>query len=93
MVDTVGPTTPIELIEEVYGRFPDAVLQSRGLVSHARGRRKSGWNFARSANSVGGISGIPAITEINRLLAYLVAALTTVSGFHYCFVTARRLSS
>jgi cardiolipin synthase (CMP-forming) len=35
----------------------------------------------------------PAITEINRLLAYLVAGLTTVSGFHYSFTTARRLSS
>jgi cardiolipin synthase (CMP-forming) len=35
----------------------------------------------------------PAMTEINRLLAYLVAALTTISGFHYSFVTARRLSS
>src|SRR5229473_4780998 len=34
----------------------------------------------------------PAITELNRLLAYFVAALTTVSGFHYSFVTARRLS-
>src|SRR5438876_3198224 len=29
MVDTVGPTTPIELIEEVYGRFPDAVAHGR----------------------------------------------------------------
>jgi cardiolipin synthase len=35
----------------------------------------------------------PAVSEINRLLAYLVAALTTVSGFHYSFATARRLSS
>src|ERR1700687_723963 len=35
----------------------------------------------------------PAVSEINRLLAYLVAALTTVSGFHYSFTTARRLSS
>jgi cardiolipin synthase len=35
----------------------------------------------------------PAITEINRLLGYLVAALTTISGFHYSFTTARRLSS
>ena len=35
----------------------------------------------------------PTIVEVNRLLAYLVAALTTVSGFHYSFVTARRLSS
>src|SRR5438067_9800158 len=29
MVDTVGPTTPIELVEEVYGRFPDAVAHGR----------------------------------------------------------------
>src|SRR5438477_5459436 len=29
MVDTVGPTTPIELIEEVYGRIPDAVAHGR----------------------------------------------------------------
>jgi len=29
MVDTVGPTTPIELIEEVYGRFPEAVAHGR----------------------------------------------------------------
>src|SRR5258706_4583434 len=35
----------------------------------------------------------PSLPEINRLLAYLVAGLTTVSGFHYSFVTARRLSS
>ena len=35
----------------------------------------------------------PAITEINRLLAYLVTALTIISGFHYSFTTARRLSS
>jgi cardiolipin synthase len=35
----------------------------------------------------------PAITEMNRELSYFVAALTTVSGFHYSFLTARRLSS
>jgi cardiolipin synthase len=35
----------------------------------------------------------PGLAEINRLLAYLVAALTTISGFHYSFTTARRLSS
>src|ERR1700688_3298390 len=40
--------------------------------------------------SPGGYPG-PAITEINRLLAYLVAALTIISGFHYSFTTARRL--
>jgi cardiolipin synthase len=34
----------------------------------------------------------PEIAEINRLLSYLVAALTAISGFHYSFVTARRLS-
>jgi cardiolipin synthase (CMP-forming) len=34
----------------------------------------------------------PSLAEISRLLAYLVAGLTTVSGFHYSFVTARRLS-
>jgi phosphatidylglycerophosphate synthase len=34
----------------------------------------------------------PELAEINRLLSYLVAALTTISGFHYSFVTARRLS-
>src|SRR5215469_4118367 len=28
----------------------------------------------------------------NRFLIYLVAVLTTVSGFHYSFITARRLS-
>src|SRR6266404_1479910 len=35
----------------------------------------------------------PVLPEINRLLAYLVAAFTTISGFHYSFATARRLSS
>lgn len=35
----------------------------------------------------------PELAETNRLLEYLVAALTAVSGFHYSFVTARRLSS
>jgi cardiolipin synthase (CMP-forming) len=35
----------------------------------------------------------PAVAEINHVLAYLVAALTIVSGFHYSFVTARRLGS
>ena len=30
---------------------------------------------------------------VNGVLIYLVAILTTVSGFHYCFVIARRLSS
>src|SRR4030095_17161543 len=39
---------------------------------------------ARSAN--------PAVGEMNHLLSYLVAALTTISGFHYSFATARRLS-
>src|SRR5579862_6054484 len=31
----------------------------------------------------------PSLPEINRLLAFFVAAITTVSGFHYSFVTAR----
>ncbi len=35
----------------------------------------------------------PSLPEINRVLAYFVAGLTTISGFHYSFVTARRLSS
>jgi cardiolipin synthase len=35
----------------------------------------------------------PVIAEVNRLLAYVVAALTVLSGFHYSVVTARRLSS
>jgi cardiolipin synthase (CMP-forming) len=30
---------------------------------------------------------------LNRFLIYLVAVLTTISGFHYCFTTARGLSS
>jgi cardiolipin synthase (CMP-forming) len=35
----------------------------------------------------------PLMIEMNRLLAYLVAALTVISGFDYSFTTARRLSS
>ena len=35
----------------------------------------------------------PLVIELNRLLAYLVAALTVISGFDYSFTTARRLSS
>jgi cardiolipin synthase len=34
-----------------------------------------------------------SLSELNRILAYFVAALTTVSGFQYSFTTARRLSS
>jgi len=30
---------------------------------------------------------------VKGVLIYLVAILTTISGFHYCFVIARRLSS
>jgi cardiolipin synthase (CMP-forming) len=33
------------------------------------------------------------LIAFNRILIYLVAVLTTISGFHYSFVTARRLSS
>jgi cardiolipin synthase (CMP-forming) len=33
------------------------------------------------------------LTALNRLLIYLVAVLTTISGFHYSFAIARRLSS
>lgn len=33
------------------------------------------------------------LIAFNRFLIYLVAVLTTISGFHYSFVTARRLSS
>jgi len=35
----------------------------------------------------------PMVMELNRLLAYLVAGLTAVSGFDYSFATARRLAS
>jgi cardiolipin synthase len=35
----------------------------------------------------------PLVIEMNRLLAYLVAAFTVISGFDYSFTTARRLSS
>jgi len=35
----------------------------------------------------------PMVIEMNRLLAYVVAALTVISGFDYSFTTARRLSS
>jgi cardiolipin synthase len=34
----------------------------------------------------------PALDFTKGILIYLVAILTTVSGFHYCFVIARRLS-
>lgn len=33
------------------------------------------------------------LAEADRWLAYLVAVLTTISGFHYSFVIARRLST
>jgi cardiolipin synthase len=33
------------------------------------------------------------LTTLNRLLIYTVTALTVVSGFHYSFLTTRRLSS
>jgi Phosphatidylglycerophosphate synthase len=33
------------------------------------------------------------LAEFNRWLIYLVAVLTTISGFHYSFAIARRLSS
>jgi cardiolipin synthase len=33
------------------------------------------------------------LTNVVRFLMYLVAVITTVSGFHYCFAIARRLSS
>jgi len=33
------------------------------------------------------------LTALNRALIYLVAVLTTISGFHYSFAIARRLSS
>ena len=35
----------------------------------------------------------PLVTNGKAILGYLVAILTAVSGFHYSFVTARRLSS
>jgi len=35
----------------------------------------------------------PVVIEMNRVLAYVVAALTVISGFDYSFTTARRLSS
>ena len=35
----------------------------------------------------------PSIGDAKNILTYLVAILTTISGFHYSFVTARRLSS
>lgn len=34
-----------------------------------------------------------ALVEVNRWLAYLVVALTVLSGFHYSFAIARRLSA
>lgn len=34
-----------------------------------------------------------ALVEVNRWLAYLVVALTVLSGFHYSFSIARRLSA
>jgi len=30
---------------------------------------------------------------VNRILIYTVTVLTVISGFHYSFATARRLSS
>jgi len=39
-----------------------------------------------------GFPSDPLIT-FSRFLIYLVAVLTTISGFHYCFTTARGLSS
>jgi len=33
------------------------------------------------------------LSLLNQLLVYLVAVLTTISGFHYSFAIARRLSS
>ena len=33
------------------------------------------------------------LTNVVRFLMYLVAVITTVSGFHYSFAIARRLSS
>jgi cardiolipin synthase len=33
------------------------------------------------------------LTTVNRLLIYTVTGLTVISGFHYSFATARRLSS
>ena len=33
------------------------------------------------------------LASLNRFLIYMVTALTVVSGFHYSFATARRLSS
>ena len=35
----------------------------------------------------------PMVSNVKEVLVYLVAILTTISGFHYSFVTARRLSS
>jgi len=35
----------------------------------------------------------PMVSNLKEVLVYLVAILTTISGFHYSFVTARRLSS
>lgn len=35
----------------------------------------------------------PLMSDVKEVLAYLVAILTAVSGFHYSIVTARRLSS
>lgn len=35
----------------------------------------------------------PVVIEMNHVLAYVVAALTVISGFDYSFTTARRLSS
>lgn len=35
----------------------------------------------------------PTLAEFDRVLVYVVAVLTTVSGFHYTFAIARRLSA
>jgi len=35
----------------------------------------------------------PLLANLKQVLAYLVAILTTISGFHYSLITARRLSS
>jgi len=36
---------------------------------------------------------IPRLTYLNHVLVYAVAAITLLSGFHYSFSMARRLSS
>ncbi|HEY2459844.1 MAG TPA: CDP-alcohol phosphatidyltransferase family protein [Candidatus Acidoferrum sp.] len=35
----------------------------------------------------------PRMASVNRILIYAVAGITTISGFHYSFTMARRLSS